>query len=205
MEGLYIMSQSNTEQLNFWANMFLEYREQLLNLAKRNLNPILSRRVSAEDVVQDTLSAACGKIDFFENNPEVPVYFKLRKILFQTITALERRHLQSQKRDAYKEQEVADDENDQTAARLNWNMFADSVTGPLSKVARVDRYALLRKALDAMPENDRQILELRHFDGMSNQECAQVLKIEQKAASIRYVRALERLQKQLIEFTEFRP
>ncbi len=195
----------NTEQLNSWANMFWEYREQLLNLAKRNLNPVLSRRVSAEDVVQDTLSAACGKIDFFENNPEVPVYFKLRTILFQTITTLERKHLQSQKRDAYKEQEIADDENDRTAARLNWNMFADSVTGPLSKVARVDRYELLRQALDAMPENDRQILELRHFDGMSNQECAQVLKIEQKAASIRYVRALERLQKQLIEFTEFRP
>ncbi len=195
----------NTEQLNSWANMFWEYREQLLNLAKRNLNPILSRRVSAEDVVQDTLSSACGKIDFFENNPEVPVYCKLRTILFQTITALERKHLQSQKRDVYKEKEITDDENDRTAARLNWNMFADSVTGPLSKVARADRYELLRQALDAMPENDRQILELRHFDGMSNQECAQVLKIEQKAASIRYVRALERLQKQLIEFTEFRP
>ncbi len=195
---------TDTGRQNLWAETFLEYRERLLNLARRNLNPILLRRVSAEDAVQDALSAACGKIDFFENHPEVPVYCKLRTILLQTITALERKHLQSQKRDAYKELEVVDEDNASTL-RLNWNLFADSITGPLTRIARVDRYELLRQALAAMPENDRQILELRHFDGMSNQDCAEVLKIAPKAASIRYVRALERLQKQLIEFTEFRP
>ena len=93
------MSQPDTERLNSIAGMLMEYRERLLNLAKRNLNPILLRRVTPEDVVQDTLSAACQKIDFLENNPEVPVYFKLRTILFQTITALERKHLQSRKRE----------------------------------------------------------------------------------------------------------
>ena len=70
---------------------------------------------------------------------------------------------------------------------------------------RLDRYALLQKALGSLSENDRQILELRHFDGMSNSECAEVLHIDPKAASIRHVRALQRLQKQLTEFTEFRP
>lgn len=198
------MSQPNTEQLNFWAGSFLEHRERLLSLARRNLNPVLLRRVSAEDAVQDALAAACRKIGFFENNPEVPVYFKLRTILLQTISALERKHLQCQKRDAYKEVEVPE-HDDCSAAGLNWNMFPDSVTGPLTKVARADRYELLRTALGAMPENDRRILELRHFDGMSNSDCAEVFQIAPKAASIRYVRALERLQKQLIEFTEFRP
>ena len=46
-----------------------------------NFNPVLARRVSAEDVVQEALLAACGKMAFFENNPEIPVYFKLRMIL----------------------------------------------------------------------------------------------------------------------------
>ncbi|MGN1365121.1 MAG: hypothetical protein ACI406_07150, partial [Victivallis vadensis] len=72
------MPQPDTEQPDLWAGRFLEYRERLLALARRNLNPFLARRVSPEDVVQDTLSAACGKIDFFENKPEIPVYFKLR-------------------------------------------------------------------------------------------------------------------------------
>ena len=196
------MDGAETEKLNIWAERFMEYREQLLALARRNLNPVLSRRVTPEDVVQDTLSSACSKIDFFENRPDLPVYMKLRTLLFQTVTALERKHLQAQKRDAYKDLEVADGD-DTIPARANWNQFA--ATGPLTRVVRIDRYALLKQAIAELPENDRAILEMRHFDGLGNAECAQLLKIEPKAASIRYVRALQRLRLKLAEYTEFRP
>ena len=199
------MDGAATERMNEWANRFLEYREQLLALARRNLNPVLLRRFSPEDVVQDTLSSACSKIDFFENRPDVPLYFKLRTLLFQTITDLERKNLQAQKRDAYKDLEVVGDSDTATQARLSWNRFADTMTGPVTRLARGDRYALLRKALEELAENDRNILEMRHFDGLGNAECAQLLGIEPKAASIRYVRALERLRQKLAEYTEFRP
>ena len=181
-----------------------EHCARLLALARRNLNPVLAKRVSPEDVVQETLAAACRKTDFMQNCPDVPVYCKLRRLLFQTITDLERKHLQSTKRDAYREREVTEDE-DVSTPKMDWNLFADTVTGPLTQIARQDRYELLRKTMDALPDHDREILELRHFDGMSNQECAEALHLTPKNASIRYVRALERLKKQLIEFTEFRP
>ena len=199
------MDGAATERMNEWANRFLEYREQLLALARRNLNPVLARRFSPEDVVQDTLSSACSRIGFFENCPDVPLYFKLRTLLFQTITDLERKNLQAQKRDAYKDLEVVGDSDTATQARLSWNRFADTMTGPVTRLARGDRYALLRKALEELAENDRNILEMRHFDGLGNAECAQLLGIEPKAASIRYVRALERLRQKLAEYTEFRP
>ena len=194
---------TTAQQRNNWAELFMEHRGRLLSLAERNLNPVLRKRVSAEDIVQDTLSSACSKIDFFENCPEIPLYFKLRTLLFQTITAAERKHLQSRKRDAYKEVEVTDDETVSTG-QVNWNLFADTVTGPLTKIARNDRYEVLRQALKTLSENDRQILELRHFDDMSNADCAAALNIEPKAASIRYVRALQRLQQKLMEYTEFK-
>ena len=189
-------------QLDILGKQLMEFYPQLLSLARRNLNPVLAKRITAEDIVQDTLAAACQKTDFLNNHPEVPLYFKLRTIFFQTITALERKHLQSGKRDAYKEIDVLDDRN--TAAQANWNMFANTVTSPLSKLAKLDRYALLRKVMNDLSETDRQILELRHFDGMGNNECALVLQIEPKAASIRYVRALQKLQAKLLEHTEFR-
>ena len=75
----------------------------------------------------------------------------------------------------------------------------------MTRVARIDRYALLKQAIAELPENDRSILEMRHFDGLGNAECAQLLKIEPKAASIRYVRALQHLKQKLTEYTEFRP
>ena len=198
------MPSQDFEETNPLDPALTEHSDRLLALARRNLNPVLAKRVSPEDVVQETLAAAYRKTDFMQNCPDVPVYCKLRKLLFQTIADLERKHLQSQKRDAYREQEIAGAEEVSSPA-LDWNMFADTVTGPLTRIARQDRYELLRKTMDALPDHDREILELRHFDGMSNQECADALHLTPKNASIRYVRALERLKNQLIEFTEFRP
>ena len=111
--------------------------------------------------------------------------------------------MQSQKRDAYKEVEVSDGETAATG-QANWNMFADTMTGPFTRLAREERHQMLRKCLEEMEVNDRMILELRHFDGMSNAECAEVLQIQQKAASIRYFRALQRLKQKLTDYTEFR-
>lgn len=179
------------------------HRERLLALARRNLNPILLRRVSPEDVVQEALAAACAHPGFLANHPDIPLYLKLRTLLFQTLTDLERRHLQSAKRDAYKE--VALDDAPCTEAQSAWERFAAAVTGPLTHAAREDRRALLRRTLAALPEHDRQILELRHFDGFSNLDCAEALGLSPKAASLRYVRALQRLQRLLLELTEFRP
>ena len=187
-----------------WANLFEEYKGQLLRLAKRNMPPVMRRRLGEEDVLQMALVAAMSKIDFLENNPEVPPYMKLRMILLQTVTDQIRKHLLCQKRNANYEVEINDAPGTQTEAQLNWNMLADSITSPASKLGREERYALLLQAIDALPENDRQIIQLRNFDGMSNAECAEILKLEQKAASIRYVRALQRLKEKLVQFSEFR-
>ena len=187
------------------ADDFESFRPKLTALAAKHMNPVLSRRLSPEDVVQETFAAALMRDGFFEHEPDVPVYFKLRTILFQTIVDLERRHLAAQKRDAYKEVDVPGRSDDETSANgLDWDMFAGTVTAPNSVLAREDRHALLRQAIGELSENDRQIIILRHFDGMDNSDCARVLGIDSKAASIRHVRALERLQKKLVQHTEFR-
>ena len=186
-----------------WAECFLAHQARLINVARRHLPPVLAARLTPEDIVQDTLADACHKLDFFEQRPEVPLYCKLRFLVLQQITTMERYHLQSQKRDAYKEVAVA--EGDQSTARLNWNAFADTATGQFTRLARADRHALLHQAIDALSETDRQIIELRVFDGMANFECADALGIDQKATSIRYVRALQRLRQLLTQYSEFRP
>jgi RNA polymerase sigma-70 factor (ECF subfamily) len=63
---------------------------------------------------------------------------------------------------------------------------------------RGERLARLREALDSMDEIDREVLALRHFEELSNNEVAEILGIQKTAASNRYVRALKRL-KQVLE------
>ena len=69
-----------------------------------------------------------------------------------------------------------------------------TVTSPSLAMQRVELAERLRAALEQMDPVDREVLALRHFEEMANHEIAEVLGIEQKAASIRYVRALRRLK-----------
>ncbi len=53
----------------------------------------------------------------------------------------------------------------------------------------------LQEALDQLDPLDREALALRHFEQLTSRETAKVLGIEERAASMRYLRALERLRK----------
>ena len=59
---------------------------------------------------------------------------------------------------------------------------------------RAELFSLVEEALTGMSETDREVLALRHFEELTNNEVAEVLGLERKAASIRYVRALARLK-----------
>ena len=189
---------------------FAENRQRLCALAGKRLNPILLKRMSAEDVLSETYVNAAKRLDYFARLGDVPVYYKLRTILLQTIADIERRHLMAQGRDAYKELRMENGEcgtvgcDGSSDGEVCIGELPADITSPVSRVDRDERHAILRRALAAMPENDRAILVMRHFDGMGNAECAAVLGLTEKAASIRYVRALERLQQKLVEVSCFR-
>jgi RNA polymerase sigma-70 factor (ECF subfamily) len=52
----------------------------------------------------------------------------------------------------------------------------------------------LGAALNTMDEDDREIILMKHFEQMPNQEIAQFLGLTEPAASMRYLRALRRLK-----------
>ena len=192
------------------AAAFAENRQRLFALAEKRLNPILLKRMSAEDVLSETYVHAAKRLDYFSAHDDVPIYYKLRTILIQTIADIERHHLKAQGRDAYKELRVesgglsVEGEETKPEGGVCVGELPADITSPVSRVDRDERHAILRRALAAMPESDRAILVLRHFDGMGNAEGAAALGIAEKAASIRYVRALERLKKRLVEISCFR-
>jgi len=185
------------------SSAFAENRQRLASLAEKRLNPILLKRLSVEDVLSEAYENAAKRLAYFAAHDDVPIYYNLRTILIQTLVDIERRNLKAQGRDAYREVESPKSEvQDKESSPLD-NLPAD-ITSPASRVDRDERHAILRRALATMPENDRAILVMRHFDGMGNSECAAALGLTEKAASIRYVRALERLQQKLVEVSCFR-
>jgi RNA polymerase sigma-70 factor (ECF subfamily) len=68
------------------------------------------------------------------------------------------------------------------------------LTTPSRAAIRADVQVKLQEALNAMDPIDREILALRHFEELTNNETAAVLGLQKAAASNRYVRALKRLK-----------
>ena len=187
------------------AAAFGEHRGRLMAIVARRMNPVLSKRLSHEDVLSEAYAAAAKRLPYFAEHDDVPVFFKLRTILLQTISGIERRNLQAAGRDAYREVAIAEGPKSSASdGEAFIGEIAADATSPASRVDRDERHALLRSALAALSESDRAIIEMRHFDGMGNGECAAALGIAEKAASIRYIRALERLQNELEKVSCFR-
>lgn len=177
---------------------FERFRKRLAFVTQRRMNPLLSSRISVEDVLQEAYLAATRRETFLRQEPGVPLYFKFRRIVLQTLADLEREHIRSEKRSTMKE--VACEASEQIL-----NGMRAQVRSPKTILARKERFELIRRTISALPDTDRQIIVLRNFDELSNQECAEILGIDQKAASIRYVRALARLRERLQTLSEFTP
>ena len=87
------------------AAAFADNRQRLLALAEKRLNPILLKRLSVEDVLSEAYANAAKRLGYFAAHDDVPVYYKLRTILLQTLADIERRNLKAGARDAYREVE----------------------------------------------------------------------------------------------------
>jgi RNA polymerase sigma-70 factor (ECF subfamily) len=181
---------------NLWlAELWLQNRDRLVRLIATRMPAVLLRRMSPDDVAQETYLACGRRVKFLQEHEEVPVFVKLRKLALQTIADMERKHLAAGKRDAMKESFLADSDNDVSVNALS--RFADSLVGPRTHLERLELLEQTRQAMRELPDTDREILELRHFEDLSNTECAAALGIEPKAASIRYIRALKRMKELL--------
>ncbi|MDA0282130.1 MAG: sigma-70 family RNA polymerase sigma factor [Planctomycetota bacterium] len=178
------------------AEVFSRHRDKLQRMVWFRLDRRLYGRVDTADVLQDVWLETSRRIEDYTSNPAVPFFVWVRQIAFQTIIDLHRRHLGAQKRNVSQEISIGKqgcDTSISIAAQLVGNL-----TSPSHAAIREERLVRLRAALDSMDEIDREVLALRHFEELSNNEVADILGIQKTAASNRYVRALKRL-KQVLE------
>ncbi len=185
------------------ADEWVQNRSRLQSLLGSRIPPVLQRRLGIDDLLQECY-LACGKrISFFLDQPEVPIYVKFRRIALQTLADMERHHLGAAKRDAMKEVHMTDKDDANSSNLDAWERFADTMTSPRTRLVKLERQSITRRVLEELSDNDRKILELRHFEELTNTECAAILEIEAKTASIRYVRALKRFQELIMQFSVF--
>lgn len=175
------------------AELFLRHRARLWRLVEFRLDPRLRGRVDADDVLQEAYLNAAQRVPHFLEKPSMSFFIWIRLIVDQTLADVHRRHLGAQLRDAGREIRIGGVHPHGTSTSLAFQIVGN-LTSPSQAAIREETYRLLEEAIESMDSMDREVLALRHFEELTNGEVAEVLGIQEKAASIRYIRALRRLK-----------
>ena len=177
------------------VNRLLEtHRGALRRLIDLRMDPAIGRRVDASDVVQDVLLKASLRLQEYLRDPAIPFHLWLRRIARDHLIDQHRRHRVAGRRSVDRERPLAaaafaDRSSLALAAELR-----DHELTPAAALLRKELQRRFRQAIDALDEDDREVLLMRHFEQLTNADVAQALGLTAAAAGMRHLRALRRLR-----------
>ena len=174
------------------AELYAGSQPRLERILRFRIDPRIRRRIESADVLQETWLTASRRLSEYLQQPTVSPFVWLRQLVLQSLVDMHR-HEFRQRRDAGRELHlaVAGPVGDTSLSMAE--LLLAQQTSPSGRLVREEEVQQLQKALNTLSELDREVLALRHFEQLSNQQTAEVLELTPTAASNRYVRAAARL------------
>ena len=187
--------QGNSDAIN---GLMERHRDSLRRMVQLRLDQKIQRRVDVSDVVQDVLVEANRRLQDYLANPVMGFHLWLRQIAQDRIIDAHRRHRASAKRSVDRERPLAipaagDHSTMELAAQLAGRDLTPAAAATQAEMAR-----LVEAAIAKLPDQDCEIIIMRHYEQLSNQEIAQALSLSEPAASMRYLRAIRRLKELMV-------
>ena len=199
------------------------HREPLRRMVGLRLDPALAGRVDASDIVQDVMLEVSQRLADYLRNPQMPFHLWVRHIAkdhmidahrrFQDylrdpkmpftlwlrhiaqdrIIDTHRRHQEAGRRSIDREQAAGHLANEASSVMLVAQLVDQELT-PASAAIQQELTKKLQVVMTELDETDREIILMRYYEQMSNQEIAEALGLTEAAASMRHLRALRRLK-----------
>jgi RNA polymerase sigma-70 factor (ECF subfamily) len=183
-------------------DLLARHRDRLRRMVRVYLDRRLAARVDPSDVIQEALTEAARKLPNYLRELPLPFYPWLRRIAWERLMKVHRRHLRTGMRDATREAPAGLGLPDESAWDLAGKLVA-SGTSPSNRAVRDETRARVRHALDQLGERDREVLVMRYLEQLSTKEIAAALETTEGAVKVRHLRALQRLRAFLVgEFGE---
>src|SRR5207302_4880286 len=168
--------------------LFQLHRDRLLRLVVLRMDPRLLQRSSPEDVLQDAWADVQQQLPSWLGQPEprVDLYVWLRGLTLNRLWKVQEYHF-AQRRDVRREALAA------AASSLHLaNWLLGSQSSPSHAARQEELQRRVGWALERLRPRDREVILLRHFEGLSPGQTAQALGLQESAATMRYVRAIDR-------------
>jgi RNA polymerase sigma-70 factor, ECF subfamily len=179
---------SSVAELAALGKLLEEHRGRLVAMVERRLDPALRARVSAEDIFQEAALLAQRRYIQFKTDGKMTAYAWLYRLALDALLEVWRRHNRSP-RDVARDLPLPE----QSSVQLGLGLVHTG-TSPSSAAAREEVRQRVCQVVELLREKDRQVLWMRHQDGLSHIEVGQVLGISDNAAMVRYTRALKRFK-----------
>jgi RNA polymerase sigma-70 factor, ECF subfamily len=176
------------------ARLMEMHRDSMRRMISLRLDPAIAARVDASDVVQEVLLEVSRRLDAYLRAPTMPFHLWLRHVAKDRIIDAYRRHRHAERRGVDRERPLtpAGSSSADLAAQL-----CDAELTPASAAMQQELERRLHDAIARLDDDDREIILLRHFEQLSNQEVAQLHGLSEPAASMQHLRALRKLRQLL--------
>jgi RNA polymerase sigma-70 factor (ECF subfamily) len=168
------------------------YRSYLRLLARVEIGRRLQGKVDASDLVQETFLEAHRNFARFQGTSEPQLVSWLRQILAGKVAYLLRRYLGTQGRDVRLEQELSVGLDN--SSRLLGVELVASLSSPSQQAARREQAVLLAQALERLPEDYREVIVLRHLEGLRFPEISERMGRSLDSVQKLWLRGLARLR-----------
>ena len=180
-------------------SLLSKHRPRLRLLVQLRMHRRLQGRVDPSDVLQEAFLDAVRRADDFLENTQMSFFVWLRYLTLWRLGIIHKHHLGIQSRDPRREIGLFQGQLPQASSAALARMLVGRETSPSHGAQQSERRVRLEDALNRISPVDREMLLLRHFEELTNQEAADVLEINRTAAHNRYLRALKRLRELLLE------
>jgi RNA polymerase sigma-70 factor, ECF subfamily len=185
------------------AQVFAQHRERLRQMVRLRLDRRLQGRLDPSDVLQEAYLDFSRRLPEYAREQTMPFYLWLRFLTGQRLIDLHRQHLGTKMRDAGQEVSLYRGALPHASSVSLAAQLLGRLTSASRAAIRAETQIHIQEALNSMDPLDREVLTLRHFEVLSNEEAAAVLGIKKSAASNRYIRALKRLKEILARVPGF--
>jgi len=186
------------------AELFEAHRSRLRRMVDLRMDQRLHARVDASDVLQEAYIDLAQRLPEYAKQQAYPFFLWLRLVTGQRLAQVHRKHLGAAMRNVDLEVSLYRKAMPQVSTFFLASRLIGQFTSVSQHAMRAEMQVKLQEVLNTMDPNDREILALRHFEQLSNEETAQVLEIKDSAASTRHMRALMRLRQALERIPGFK-
>lgn len=177
-EELAIVQGVRAGDANAFETLVTAYEKTVYNLALR----MVGNPQDAEDMTQEAFLKAYNSLDSFRGDSKFSVW------LYRIVSNVCLDHLRKKNRRSTVSLSVEDDEGEEIQLDI-----PDTALSPEAMLEQKLTREAVRRGLQSLDEDARQILLLREIQGMSYEEIAQALSLEAGTVKSRIFRARKKL------------